>query len=479
MAYRPLVLLASGLSLWVFASPVSAAGEWAAITWDGAPSVVNGIVSLDPDGDGPQKAIVFVATDNGVYYVNEQGVLAQALPPHVGQRVATIGTRDPDGDGPLPSRLIVGIQPGAFAPTTLVEWDLSDFDDPSTTILGTFDEDVRSVRSYDVDGDGDDELVAVGSFSSIDHNGLVLASRTAVLDEGAWSQLGTPPNSTCNALESVSCEQGASAFACDGGSALLLGGFFDQAGGQTCTMVARWDRAEQDWRPCAEGLPNGGAVRAIATVPSDARADGTDLVCGGTLIAQGGAALNGIGRYDGEAWNAFDFGLFGFVSSLVTFDVDGEGPQGAVLVAGGSMPTTTQGQPINRVGYFDGDGWQPLGGGIDAIGANVNSLVPFDFDGDGPEPVSLIVAGSFGGALLGGPGGIPADHIGVWRTATAVGPCNEADLAVEFGVLDLSDIALFVSAFTANQAFADLDGNGVWDLADITIFVLAFLDGCP
>ena len=58
--------------------------------------------------------------------------------------------------------------------------------------------------------------------------------------------------------------------------------------------------------------------------------------------------------------------------------------------------------------------------------------------------------------------------------------CNPADLANQFGVLDLSDINAFVSAFTNSEPLADLAPPfGVFDLADINTFVSAFLAGCP
>jgi len=60
------------------------------------------------------------------------------------------------------------------------------------------------------------------------------------------------------------------------------------------------------------------------------------------------------------------------------------------------------------------------------------------------------------------------------------GPCNDADLAEPFGVLDLADIGAFTSAFLAGDDAADLaEPFGVLDLADISAFVAAFTGGCP
>ncbi|MBZ0171376.1 MAG: FG-GAP repeat protein, partial [Phycisphaerales bacterium] len=59
------------------------------------------------------------------------------------------------------------------------------------------------------------------------------------------------------------------------------------------------------------------------------------------------------------------------------------------------------------------------------------------------------------------------------------GPCNDADLAEPFGLLDLADINAFVAAFLAGDPAADLDGNGLHDLQDVIAFGAAFLGGCP
>ena len=58
-------------------------------------------------------------------------------------------------------------------------------------------------------------------------------------------------------------------------------------------------------------------------------------------------------------------------------------------------------------------------------------------------------------------------------------PCNIADLAEPFGVLDLQDIGAFVGGFTSQMPIADLDGNGIYDLTDIGLFVSNFTAGCP
>ena len=61
-----------------------------------------------------------------------------------------------------------------------------------------------------------------------------------------------------------------------------------------------------------------------------------------------------------------------------------------------------------------------------------------------------------------------------------VGPCNAADLAQPFGVLDLNDISAFNTAFTSGDLSVDLaEEFGVLDLRDISAFITAFQSGCP
>lgn len=47
------------------------------------------------------------------------------------------------------------------------------------------------------------------------------------------------------------------------------------------------------------------------------------------------------------------------------------------------------------------------------------------------------------------------------------------------GILDLSDINMFVNAFMSGDPTGDLDGNSIFDLNDINAFVASFTGGCP
>ena len=82
-----------------------------------------------------------------------------------------------------------------------------------------------------------------------------------------------------------------------------------------------------------------------------------------------------------------------------------------------------------------------------------------------------------GGALAGGGYTVIG---GFWAgVGAASDACNVADLSEPHGVLDLSDINAFVSAFVTQGPAADIVPDGIYDLADIGAFVGAFVAGCP
>lgn len=59
------------------------------------------------------------------------------------------------------------------------------------------------------------------------------------------------------------------------------------------------------------------------------------------------------------------------------------------------------------------------------------------------------------------------------------GPCNLADLAQFWGILDLADVNAFINAFINQLPAGDLNNDGIWDLADIGLFISNFNAGCP
>jgi len=100
--------------------------------------------------------------------------------------------------------------------------------------------------------------------------------------------------------------------------------------------------------------------------------------------------------------------------------------------------------------------------------------------GDGPRSVSLGDLDGDGDLDMAVANSDSADVSVLLNQCDASGPCNAADFAEPFGVLDLADVTAFVTAFTAQNPAADLaEPLGVLDLADLVAFVTAFGAGCP
>ncbi len=116
-----------------------------------------------------------------------------------------------------------------------------------------------------------------------------------------------------------------------------------------------------------------------------------------------------------------------------------------------------------------------------ATGAQPYSIDSFTIDGGGARLTgsTYTLSGTVGqpdtGVLTGTSFSISG---GFWADAVEFS-CNPADVAEPFGVLDLSDINVFVSAFVSFDPVADLNNDGIFDLSDLGGFVTAFLTGCP
>ncbi|MCL4222666.1 MAG: hypothetical protein KJZ65_15010 [Phycisphaerales bacterium] len=58
-------------------------------------------------------------------------------------------------------------------------------------------------------------------------------------------------------------------------------------------------------------------------------------------------------------------------------------------------------------------------------------------------------------------------------------PCNPADFAEPYGVLNFFDVQAFLQAFSAQNPAADLNNDGLFNFFDVQTFLQAFSAGCP
>jgi imidazolonepropionase-like amidohydrolase len=145
-------------------------------------------------------------------------------------------------------------------------------------------------------------------------------------------------------------------------------------------------------------------------------------------------------------------------------------------------------------------------GGAVAVDGGLAAIAAYSDDDNGPQSGSVYcfdaatgsqldkivpddgaTADIFGGSLALRQGLLA---VGAWRANDPVTDsgsayafeitcsCGPADLAEPFGVLDLSDVTAFISAFVSDDPIVDFDSNGLLDLRDIGIFVSAFTGGC-
>lgn len=184
------------------------------------------------------------------------------------------------------------------------------------------------------------------------------------------------------------------------------------------------------------------------------------------------AGPGGVFYDDAVSLAASDAGDASKPGSVVTLDLNGSGLRDLVYVA-------TDATGARGVHFI-------LNLGVDGASGAMLFSRPARLPGDaavGSIPVVLAVAdvdqdGREDLVVLRRPDSGPS--VSVHRSAATTGPCNAADVAPPFGVLDLGDVNAFLIAFVNQDPLADIAPPfGVWDLSDIGLFVSEFTAGCP
>jgi trimeric autotransporter adhesin len=167
----------------------------------------------------------------------------------------------------------------------------------------------------------------------------------------------------------------------------------------------------------------------------------------GEFVLASGFRIPSVARWDGTAWTSMSWPFEERVSTVTTWDADGNGPQAPRLVVGtsggvheyrggswqrlgpfgsgqvlgvvawqsagadrliavGSL-SGLGGVQVRNVGVWNGASWAPLGAGVNAA---VQTVMLWDADGSGPDAAWPVIAGDFTSS-----GGSSLLRIGVWN----------------------------------------------------------------
>jgi hypothetical protein len=195
------------------------------------------------------------------------------------------------------------------------------------------------------------EATALGSYGGrlvvggwFDRAGGVAVNNIATWDGTSWGTLGAGVAGAGGNSAWVKC-------LIESGGQLFVGGIFEFAGGVAANGVARWDGSA--WHALGSGMGWGNrpSVNALAVYNSE-------LIAGGEFTSAGGASISGVARWDGSTWQPLGLGLGGplpYVFAMAVYN--GE------LVVGGVL-TVAGGQPANYIARWNGSSWQTLGSGM-------------------------------------------------------------------------------------------------------------------
>jgi len=259
---------------------------------------------------------------------------------------------------------------------------------PTTPGAAGVEGDVSAMLVFDPDGPGPlgERVLVSGTFAAA---GKVLAQNLAVYDPltHAWSAFGPGPYPTNLRLATTA------------NGDVYVGGKFSSIAGVAATNVARWDGS--NWSALGSGVDGPLSYKVVADIAVLA---GGDIVVTGAITQAGGAAANGIARWDGSSWSSL--GATSLPGSP-TFDAVVGLPNGDICAAVWDSTTFPATGGVLR---FDGSTWSPVG-----------TL---------PWPASCLLASASGELFAGGGNGVARWNGTTWLILPGVPLVSVQDLAV-------------------------------------------------
>jgi hypothetical protein len=157
---------------------------------------------------------------------------------------------------------------------------------------------------------------------------------------------------------------------------LIAGGDFNLAEGVDANGIAVWDGS--NWHAIGDGIKlSWQGVVAYRGVQALTVYKG-DLIAGGDFNRAGGIDVHGIMRWDGQTWQPLGGGIAGtrpYVAAIIVYDGN--------LIVGGNF-TKAGDIDVNYIASWDGNSWRPIGNGLSNT---VYALVIYDGQ--------LVAGGSF------------------------------------------------------------------------------------
>jgi hypothetical protein len=226
--------------------------------------------------------------------------------------------------------------------------------------------------------------------------GGVSANRVARFNTqtNTWSTLGTGSsngvNSYVNALAVV-------------GNEVVVGGWFNSAGGVSAYNVARFNTQTNTWSSLGTGSQNGvnNRVNALAVV-------GNEVFVGGYFTSAGGVSANYVARFNTQTNTWSTLGMFS--SNGVNGEVSALAVVGNEVVVGGNF-TSAGGVSANYVARFNTqtNTWSTLGtGSSNGVSGNYPYVYALAVVGN-----EVVVGGTFTSA-----GGVSANRVARFNTQT-------------------------------------------------------------
>lgn len=387
----PAILLAGGKFLACGGTPVPRLAYWTGTEWrpfaGGADGDIHCMTSWDPDGPGPMGARLVIGGSfsrvGGDAGAGPDSIAASGLAAWNGETwepfpvqlaslyipglldgrpiVRSVTSWDQDGPGPQPPRVAAS---GYFwnvnntAQKAVVIADAAS----ATWINQVVSPSLFAVASIDHDANPatPDRLVMSGG-RNISTN---IPSAVAIWDGNTLEGLGGPAGFAVNGVGFVHyiLDLPADEF---GPHRTAFVGNFETVNGFRQRYIAIWDGNR--WSRVGPGYSSAINSTPRAFVTWDPDADGprnTEVWAAGVEgMTSRGDLLKGISRWDGADWLPTGSESFTQVNSLILFDPDGEGPEPARPLAGG-VENSPNGTPAHFVRLFDGERWSSLGTGL-------------------------------------------------------------------------------------------------------------------